>query len=169
MTTKHHHQNKHSQLNAQQTWNKQQIKDLLYSALYNPVQHHFKKRLIDLARVNSFLAGDPNQAFTFMGQLYNHNTDRSSLVQPNDLATLLHPLMGKYLRDLAEINHNELPYVLGYIDRLSNSFNGLQVHRSPQDLNLITNQNFKALGLIKQRQAKNLALCSATNVAPSIK
>lgn len=158
MTTKHNHQNKHSQRNALQTLNKQQIKDLLYSALYGPVQHHFKKRLNDIARVNSLLAGDPNQAFTYKEQLYNYNTDQSSLVQPNDLATLLHPLMGKYLRDLAEINQNELPYVLGYIDRLSNSFNGLQDHQSPQDLNIIAIQNLKALDLIKQRQANNLRI-----------
>jgi len=189
MTTKLHNKNKHSQINASQALNKQQIKDTLYAGLYDPVVKQFKTRLQGLAALNSFVARHSNSSFTYRGKLYNHDSDRPPLVEPRELMSSLHPLMNCYLQDLDEINRRELPHVLDYIHSLLIQSNNLQCHPttsadpkhepnkllSSSDLskrhstpleNLydIVNTDFKALGLIKQRRATNLLIASAASV-----
>jgi hypothetical protein len=178
MTTKPHHQNKDSQCTNIRILNKQQIKDVLYAELYDPVIRHFKTRIENLARLNSFLGCHSHGSFTYKGKLYNHLPDEPPAVKAKELIPSLHPLMNLYLKDLDAINLYELPHVLDYIHRLLNKSNNLQHQPERSDQNKqrsssntfisysspleqiysFANQDLKALGLINQRRAKNLLL-----------
>lgn len=159
---------------------KQQIKEALYSFLYDPVQKQFKVRLDTLILRNTLLGGHKHKSFSYRGVDYSCDPTPPPRKR-NQLLHALQPEMNQYLKDMKELNEKELPYVLGLINQVLNSSNDLKdylrllpesVHRPVQSLIatcpcqaksltdeavksfIIKNQN--AINLMKQRQVLNL-------------
>lgn len=103
---------------------KQQIKDALYDFLYTPVQNAFKLRLDTLIIRNTLLAGHGHKSFNYKGEFYSCDTGPMPRVW-NRLIPQLRPQMDDYLKDLKELNEQELPYVVGYINKVLNASNEL--------------------------------------------
>lgn len=103
---------------------KQQIKDALYDFLYTPVQNAFKLRLDTLIIRNTLLAGHGHKSFNYKGEFYSCDTGPMPRVW-NRLLPQLRPQMDEYLRELKELNEQEMPFVVGYINKVLNSSNEL--------------------------------------------
>lgn len=104
---------------------KQQIKDALYAYLYEPVQNQFKNRIDVLIARNSLLGGFSHKSFVHRGVVYSSELSPPPGIK-NKLLSQLRPAMEDYLQDLKELNNDELPFVLGYINQVLNSSNGMQ-------------------------------------------
>lgn len=103
---------------------KQQIKNALYDYLYAPVQKQFKSRLDTLAVRNTLVGGYAHKSFIYKGTVYN--CDLSALPRKmNRLMPQFIPLMDDYLQDLKALNDQELPFVLGFINQVLNSSEGM--------------------------------------------
>lgn len=103
---------------------KTQIKDALYNFLYLPVQNQFKARLDTLVTRNTVLGGYSHKHVVYKGVVYNVDATAPP-VKKNRLAPQLRAEMDEYLRDQAQLNDNELPYVIGFINQILNSSNDL--------------------------------------------
>lgn len=103
---------------------KQQIKDMLYAFLYEPVQRQFKQRLDTLIKRNTAINGASHLSFTYRGHLYT-----CDIAPPprklNRLNPQLVPDMDAYLADVKQLNDKEVPYVLGFINAVLNASNDL--------------------------------------------
>ena len=103
---------------------KQQIKDMLYAFLYEPVQRQFKTRLDSLIKRNTVILGASHQSFIYKGNLYT-----CDIAPPprklNRLVPQLVPDMEAYLTDQKQINDKERPYVVGFINQVLNASNDL--------------------------------------------
>lgn len=161
---------------------KQQIKDLLYAFLYEPVQKQFKKRLITLVQRNTAITGVSHQSFTYRGNLYTIDTSPV----PRKLTRLvpqLHPDMDAYLADLKQLNDKEVPYVMGFINQVLNASNDLHdylrllpasvhqpiqqlidscpcrtKHLSDEQVREMQAKNQQSIDLVKQRMVTNLLI-----------
>lgn len=99
---------------------KQQIKDALYSFLYEPVTRQLKNRLDTLIVRNTLMGGYMHKHFTYKGVTYNG--DVSPLpIKRNRLVPQLKDEMEQYLQDMDQLNNHELPYVLGFINQVLNA------------------------------------------------
>lgn len=103
---------------------KTQIKDALYSFLYLPVQNQFKARIDTLITRNTIAGGYSHKHFVYKGVVYNAESSAPP-VKKNRLVPQLRADMDEYLRDQAQLNDNELPYVIGFINQILNSSNDL--------------------------------------------
>ena len=103
---------------------KQQIKDMLYAFLYEPVQRQFKNRLDNLIRRNTLMNGASHQSFTYKGNLYTSEVSPPAR-KLNRLNPQLIPDMDAYLADLKQLNDKEVPYVVGFINQVLNASNDL--------------------------------------------
>jgi hypothetical protein len=103
---------------------KQQIKDALYDFLYTPVQNQFKLRLDTIIIRNTLLAGHGHKSFNYKGEFYSCDNGPLPRVW-NRLMPHLRPMMDEYLQELKELNEKELPYVVGYINKVLNASNEL--------------------------------------------
>lgn len=103
---------------------KQQIKDALYDFLYTPVQNQFKIQLDTLISQNTLLGKNGHKSFNYKGEYYSCDNGPPPRVR-NRLIPQLRPQMDDYLKELNELNEKELPYVLGFINRVLNSTNRL--------------------------------------------
>lgn len=103
---------------------KQRIKDALYEHLYGPVKCHFEKRLDTIIMRNTISCRLTHKSFTYKGEIYN--IDNSAPPKRlNRLSPELQPLMDEYLRDLRELDRNEIPQIIGFINQVLNSSNDL--------------------------------------------
>lgn len=103
---------------------KQQIKDVLFHFLYDPVEKEFKRRLDALIVRNAVVCGFTHKSMMYKNVLYN--CDNQPLPRKmNRLAVALQPDMNEYLREMKQLNDKEVPYVLGYINQVLNSSNDL--------------------------------------------
>jgi len=161
---------------------KQQIKDLLFTFLYSPVEIHFKKQLNTIILKNAALLNTTKQYFNYKGILYSLDTT-PVIRKMIRLYPDLHPVMDQYLKDTRQLNNNELPYVLGFINQVLNYSNNLQdylvllpesVHQPIQELidtcpcRVLTadaesiaqlkEKNKSSIDLMKQRMMSNLLL-----------
>lgn len=162
---------------------KQQLKDMLYHYLYDPVQKRFKERLDGIIQANNLLLQTRPDAFSYKGIVYQ--LDPRYL--PPKIMPRLHkslvPSMDVYLAELSELNNRELPFVLGFINQVLNSSDNLHdyiralpesVHRPLKDViaqcgcktaslselelqNLLV-RNAASINLMKQRMVLNLLL-----------
>lgn len=103
---------------------KQQIKDMLYAFLYEPVQRQFKNRLNNLIQRNTLISGSGHQSFTYKGNLYTCDVAPPPR-KLNRLNPQLVPGMDAYLIDLKQLNDKEVPYVVGFINQVLNASNDL--------------------------------------------
>lgn len=161
---------------------KQQIKDILFAFLYNPVERHFKKQLDAIILQNSLLMGSPNQCFSYKGVVYALQVAPVLRKMPR-LSPALHLRMDEYLKDVKHLNNTELPYVLGFINQVLNSSNNLQdylkmlpasihgpieeliaqcpcrvVALDPEHVKQLTEKNQVSIDMIKERMVSNLLL-----------
>lgn len=161
---------------------KQQIKEALYGFLYDPVQNQFKTRLDTLIIRNTLLGGHRHKSFNYRGIDYSCDTDPLPRKR-NQLLAQLHTEMNGYLEDMKELNEQELPFVLGYINQVLNSSNNLQdylrllpdsVHYpieqfiancpcrtqalSDEKVAQLHEKNAASINLMKQRQVLNLII-----------
>jgi hypothetical protein len=104
---------------------KQQLKDLLYSYLYLPVEKASKAKLSKLILRNSSLMGNSKKAFTYKGAVYSLD-DNQSYRNTNRLHKLLYPDMDEHLKEVTILNTTELPFVVGFITSVLNSSNSIQ-------------------------------------------
>lgn len=102
---------------------KRMIKDVLYELLYTPIQKQFKQRLDQLIVKNAVLGGYSHKSFMYKNVLYNCDTNAMPR-KMNRLVIQLQPAMNEYLKELKQLNEDEL-HVLGYITQVLNSSNEL--------------------------------------------
>lgn len=103
---------------------KQQIKTAIYDFLYEPVNRQLQKRLDNLIITNTMLGKFNHKSFAYKGITYSCDSERPPLKR-NPLVPQLRPLMDSYLEDIKKLNETELPYVIGFINQVLNSSNGL--------------------------------------------
>lgn len=158
---------------------KQQIKDMLYGYLYEPVEFKFNQRLKSLIDRNDILLNKQAECFSYKATLYA--ADGRLMRGAPRLAPELHAEMEEYLKDLRELNRVEIPFVLGFINQVLNSSNDLQdylkilpesihkpiqelidscgcrtTHLSPESVEEIKARNVQSIELMKQRLVLNL-------------
>lgn len=161
---------------------KQQIKDAIYDFLYRPVQQQFQNRIEDLIMRNTLIGGYTHKHFVYKGVVYNCDMTNPP-VKKNRLMPSLKPDMDAYLKDLQRLNDEELPYVLGFLNRVLNASNGLSdyllvlpesVHKpilefirscpcsthhlSPEAIEELKTKNEDSIALIKRRMLSNLLI-----------
>lgn len=161
---------------------KQQIKDALYSFIYDPVQRDFKFRLETLVHRNTVMGGYSHRHFSYKGVVYNCDASPPPL-RKNRLIPALRAPMDEYLADLEELNHRELPYVLGFINQVLNASCDLSdymrvlpeaVHHPltklvatcpcrtaslpDEKVSLLTAKNQEPINMIKRRLVTNLLI-----------
>lgn len=159
---------------------KQQIKEALYSFLYEPAQRQFKTKLDTLIIRNALLGGYSHKSFTYKGKFYTCD-NTSPPRKMNRLVPQLVPAMNEFIKELKHLNEIELPYTLGYINQVLNASQDPQdylrllpaaVHRPLKQLTLtcpckarhlteedvlnLQEKNKHSIDLIKQRMVKNL-------------
>lgn len=161
---------------------KTQIKDAIYAFLYEPVQRQFKARIETLIARNTILGGYSHKHFVYKGVVYNAEVSPPPL-KKNRLMPQLRNDMESFLRDQAQLNTHELPYVLGFINQVLNSSNDLtdylrvlpeSIHQPLQKLiatcpcrtthlpeekvDQLKAKNQESINLIKQRLVTNLII-----------
>lgn len=104
---------------------KQLIKNTLYDFLYLPVQNSFKSRLNVLIVRNTLLGGYSHKSFNYKGEHYSCDSG-SPPRKWNRLLPQLRPQMDEYLDDIKQLNEQELPFVLGFINQVLNSSDNMQ-------------------------------------------
>lgn len=159
---------------------KQQIKDLLFSYIYDPIQTKLKDQLVNITKKNSVLMCAGHLSFVYKGEFYTCDEH----VAPR-FKTRLHPklvpLMEAYLKEVKKLNTEELPYVLGFIQQTLNASNNLNdylrifpeflhlpIHRlimacpcrnkqlDEEDVKHLQSINKKSIEMIKYRMVSNL-------------
>ena len=162
---------------------KQQLKDMLYHYLYDPVERRFKERLVSIIRDNSRITHSAYDCFSYKRKVYMIDDRYLPPRQPPRLDVSLVPTMDLYLQELAEVNDKEVPFVLGFINQVLNSSDNLHdyvralppsVHKPLKDViarcgcktaslselelqNLLV-RNTQSINLMKQRMVLNLLL-----------
>lgn len=159
---------------------KQNIKDSLYHHLYDPVIKRYDARLHDLVIRNCLAGGFTHKSFSYKTVVYNFD-DELPPIKKNRLVLALRPAMEEYLADLKQLNDVELPVVLGFINQVLNSSDGLpdyldifpeSIHHpleglidtcpckirrlSRERVEELRTKNTKSIALIKQRMVTNL-------------
>lgn len=162
---------------------KQQLKDMLYHYLYDPVMGKFKERLDGIILAHDKLNQTLLRCFSYRGLVYQVDSSNPTPRPMPRLHKSLHPTMDQYLSELREINDREIPFVLGFINQVLNSSDNLHdyiralppsVHRPLQEviaqcgcktaslseleLNNLLVRNTESINLMKQRMVLNLLL-----------
>lgn len=161
---------------------KQLLKENLIGFLYKPLREQLKTRLDTLIVRNTLLGGYSHKSFVYKGEFYTCDSG----VPPrkaNRVVQQLIPLMNEYLQEIKQLNEEELPYTLGYINQVLNSSSDLQdylrllpaaLHRPIEELSYmcpcrtrhisevqakeIELKNEASINLIKQRMVRNLLI-----------
>jgi hypothetical protein len=161
---------------------KQLLKDNLIGFLYKPLREQLKLRLDTLIVKNTLLGSYKHKSFVYKGEFYSCDSDLPPR-KANRVVQQLIPVMDEYLREIKQLNEEELPYTLGYINQVLNASNDLQdylrllpaaLHRPIEELSYmcpcrsrhITEEQAKELekknelpiNLIKQRMVRNLLI-----------
>jgi len=103
---------------------KQQIKNALYSHLYSTVNRHFRHRLDTLIVRNTLTGGHSHKSFVYKNNMYSCD-QTAPPKKMNRLQPEYHPEMDTYLLEVKQLNEEEIPYVIGFINQVLNSTNEL--------------------------------------------
>lgn len=162
---------------------KQQLKDMLYHYLYDPVERRFKQRLDRIIKDNCRVTNTVSECMSYKGHTYQVDEHYLPPRHVERLHKSLVPWMDAYLVELKHLNNDELPYVLGFITQVLNSSDNLHdyiralpesVHRPLKEIiancgchtasltelelqNLLI-RNTASINLMKQRMVLNLLL-----------
>ena len=101
---------------------KQQIKDMLYAFLYDPVQKQYQQQLHSIIVRNTQAIHASHRFFMYKGVVYSMENSPSPR-RMNRLIPSLYPEMDKYLSEVTQLNSKEVPYVLGFITQVLNASN----------------------------------------------
>lgn len=101
-----------------------QIKNALFDFLYSPVQKKLAKKLEQIAIKNAVLGKYSHASFAYKDEFYCCDTNPPPR-KMNRLLLQMQGPMNEYLAEQKELNENELPYVLGFINQVLNSSNEL--------------------------------------------
>ena len=104
---------------------KQQIKDMLYQFLYGPVQQQYQQQLNTIITQNSIACKSGYKAFLYKGVVYSMETVPPPRRLPRLVSSLI-PAMDAYLKEVTQLNTQEVPFVVGYITQVLNSSNNFQ-------------------------------------------
>lgn len=162
---------------------KQQLKDMLYHYLYDPVIRRFNERLVGIIREHGRLTTSALDCFSYKGIYYAVNPQEKPPRLVPRLHKSLYAAMDTYLAELKVINDEEVPFVLGFITQVLNASDNLHdyiralpasVHRPLQDvidrcgcktsslpekdLQTLLVRNSQSINLMKQRMVLNLLL-----------
>ena len=162
---------------------KQAIKELLYNFLYQPVMDRMKLRLEQIIVKNSLILNNSSNRFLYKGEVYTTENAKYHPQRTPRLSPQLHNEMKSYLETLTNLNQREVPYVIGFINKVLNSSNDLHdylrvlpesIHRPIEKLILscpcrtkqlsdtqveqIKEEGKYSIDLIKQRMAANLLI-----------
>ena len=163
---------------------KQQVKEILYQFLYQPVQQQYRAKLSNIIEKNCTLMAASYPAFQHRGTVYSVAEEATRLPKSmTRLAPQLEPMFLEFLAEMKQLNEYELPYVLGFINQVLNSSNDLQdylrvlpasVHQpiqdliascgcrttklTPEDVKQLQERNQLPIDLMKQRLVRNLLL-----------
>lgn len=162
---------------------KQNIKDLLHSHLYAPVNRKFHKQLSAIIMKNSNTLGSSFSSFMYRNEVYQVDEKERVPRKMNRLVPELRPDMDEYLRDFNHLNVVEIPYVMGFVNQVLNASDNPQdyikvlpetMHRPLQEAidvasypegNLsneavedLIHRNQKSIELMKTRLVRNLIL-----------
>ena len=161
---------------------KHQIKTTIYELLYKPIDRVMQDKLVRIIIRNTILGKHTHKSFLYKNEVFN--CDETPLPRMmNRLDPSLYGEMTEYLAEMDEINNQELPRVLGFINQVLNSTNEFhdylkllpeQVHEplnhlisacpcrnsklSDEAIEIIKAKNAKAIDLIKQRMVINLII-----------
>ena len=102
---------------------KQQIVNAIYAYLYEPVSLAFQKRLDALIIKNSLTLGVNSKSVVYKGEYYTMSG--SGISTASRLAPVLKQEMDEYLKDVAQVNEGEMPFVMGFIRQVLNSSNDM--------------------------------------------
>lgn len=161
---------------------KLQIKEAIFNFLYEPLKRQMRQRLDTIIISNTLLGKFSHKSFVYKGETYSCDADRPPLKR-NPLLPQMKQLMDEYLDDERNINLNELPAIVGFIDQMLNSSNGLMdylrilpdaVHEpvkrliaqcpchhqelSDEEVEEIRKRNARSIELLKERLASNLLI-----------
>jgi len=104
---------------------KQNIKDMLYKVLYDPVQRQLKTQIDDIIMRNTIIGRHSHKSFIYKGTVYSCDNTPAP-VRKNRLDPSLREAMETYLAEIKRLNEEEVPYVLGFINQVLNSSEGMQ-------------------------------------------
>ena len=160
---------------------KEMIKTRLYSFLYGPVREKLQQRLKQIITKNSMIHHNDQPFVQYKGQVFAYDHSAMMPRKINRLDKQLRPLMDDYLKDKDQLDREELPYVLNYINQVLNASNSLQdylrllpdsVHKplqelleqcgcryaklAPEQVQELQQKNQAAIQLMKQRMILNL-------------
>lgn len=162
---------------------KQQLKDAIYNHLYEPVKRSYNHKLQRIIRDNSRILRSPYESFTYRGQIYVIDAKATMPRKMNRLVPALQPLMEAYLAEVKQLNDQEVPFVMGFVNQVLNASNTFEdylrllpesihgpiramqaacpcrtVKLTEEDIRAIQERNQLSIDLMKQRQVKNLLL-----------
>lgn len=162
---------------------KQQLKDLLYHYLYDPVLIKFKQRQVQLIETNCTLINNPDLHFTYRGEIYQVNERVCLPRRLNRLDPRLYGEIDAYIAERDQLYKHEMPLVMGYVTQVLNMSDNYydylkafpeSVHRpfhqyvkvsgvppkGVQDavIDELIAKNAELIGLMKQRMLLNLLL-----------
>ena len=101
---------------------KSQIKEALYEFLYEPTMKQFKARLEQIISKNCLAQKTDDRCFSYKAVVYQ-SEDATVPFKKLRLAPSLYDLMDQYLLELDELNRQEIPYVVGFINQVLNASN----------------------------------------------
>jgi hypothetical protein len=97
---------------------KLRIRQAIYDDIYGLAETRFKETLQDIIERNSDIHKNEQHCFKYKGHIYT-NEAFSKIPRPiNWLDQSLYTEMDKYLNSLEEMRDVEMPYVLGYLNKV---------------------------------------------------
>lgn len=101
---------------------KSQIKEAIYTFLYEPTLKQFKARLEQIISKNCLAQKTDDRSFSYKAVVYKSD-DATVPLKKVRLAPTLYDLMDQYLVELDQLNRQEIPYVVGFINQVLNASN----------------------------------------------
>lgn len=105
---------------------KKRIKDAIYEHLYGPALEKFQKRLEELINKNTSLYKNTQPCFKYKGEVYTREPGKMVPRPTNWLDQSLYGEMEAYLSEVREMEEDELPYVMGYLNKVLNASDSFQ-------------------------------------------
>lgn len=105
---------------------KLRIRDAIYDHLYGPAEAKFQQILKDLIHRNTAIYRNTQPCFKYKGEVYTLEPGKMIPRPTNWLDQSLYGEMEAYLSDRKEMQDDELPYVMGYLNKVLNASDSFQ-------------------------------------------
>lgn len=104
----------------QQSIIKSQIKDEIHRYLYGSVMEQLNKRVDLIIYKNAAILKHSHMSFNYCGEFYSCDLNKAPRIK-QQLDISLHTIMEEYIKDATQLDEEESPYVMGYINQVLNS------------------------------------------------